>query len=1017
MGREYITMKKSIYRKIRTHTLVMGLVTAAVFIVLIAAGLVITRRLMVSVGTRLGDSAAGDARQMLIEQTEDDLSRLAQSKAAISDGKMLSTLEDIRLISQVATNIKSYPERYSPREIPFADVAGTDGRITAIAHIPDRNTDVGTLEDEIGLMANMQDVLIAVQTNNRNAGATYLGTEYGVAISADPYPVQKTLYYDPRTRVWYKSAKQANDIIWTDVYEDFFGRGLSITCAKPFYNADGSIAGVAGLSMFLVVLREEVVGTKIGETGYAFIVNEKGEMIISDSIEKDDEGRIIRENILESDTFPRETALKMVNGENGIEHVFMDGKEKLIAYQGLTTVPWSLALVIDAEEIISPALILENNIISLKQSALAAFSSDIRFIAILVGIIIVFIIAGVMFFSGRLAEDITGPIEKLTQDAALIGAGELDHVLEIKTGDELELLAESFNSMIVGIKIITAENECLEIASAKKTREADIIQKANQNLQSILNMLPVGVGIMSTEDHSFLFTNKAFINVFNCTSIDQILGHSGFEFMPETQPDGKKTTEVIAEIFQKESATTEMQCIKSGGEPFIARVHTITTNFKGALASLGVIEDATAEQEYKEKLRNIAIQEQEANQLKSRFLATMSHEIRTPMNVITGITEIQLQKENNPPDTKDAFERIYESGSLLLNIINDILDFSKIAEGKMEIVPFRYDIPSLIHDTVQLNYIRFESKPIEFIVSVDPNTPLELVGDALRVKQILNNLLSNAFKYTEKGEVKLSVSSESSEASPEDVIIFFRVSDTGQGISEEHIGRLFEDYMRFNRDKNRTVTGTGLGLSITKRLLNLMNGEISVESQPDKGSVFTVRLPQRRFGEAVCGAENARKLREFDFHSSVIAKKTRIVHDYMPYGSVLVVDDVKSNLFVARGLLAPYGLQIDVIDSGTRAIEKIKEGNVYDIIFMDHMMPVMNGIEATKILRGMGYDRPIVALTANAMVGQAEMFMQNGFDAFITKPIDTRKLNAVLKDFIRDKKPSETVNANTAGTV
>jgi signal transduction histidine kinase/FixJ family two-component response regulator/HPt (histidine-containing phosphotransfer) domain-containing protein len=400
---------------------------------------------------------------------------------------------------------------------------------------------------------------------------------------------------------------------------------------------------------------------------------------------------------------------------------------------------------------------------------------------------------------------------------------------------------------------------------------------------------------------------------------------------------------------------------------------------------------------------------------KSVFLANMSHEIRTPMNAIIGIMEIQLQKEELDPDTKEAFGKIYESGNLLLNIINDILDFSKIAEGKMEIVPFRYDIPSLINDTTQLNSLRCESKPINFIVSVDPDTPLELAGDGIRVRQILNNLLSNAFKYTDEGEVELSVFSEPAadggEGPSEDVIIVLRVRDTGQGISQEHIGKLFDDYMRFNRDINYTVTGTGLGLSITKRLVNLMNGEISVESQPGKGSVFTVRLPQKRLGDAVCGEENAQRLRDFDFHSTVITKKTQIVREYMPYGSVLVVDDVKSNLFVARGLLSPYGLQIDVVDSGVQAVEKIKDGNVYDVIFMDHMMPVMDGIETTRIIRGTGYDRPIVALTANALVGQAEMFMQNGFDAFIPKPIDSRRLNTVLHEFIRDKKPPEIVEA------
>jgi signal transduction histidine kinase/CheY-like chemotaxis protein/HPt (histidine-containing phosphotransfer) domain-containing protein/HAMP domain-containing protein len=1010
-------MKNSILQKIKTYTLVMGIVTAAVFTVLIAAGLFVTRQAMVSAGNRLGDSAATDARRILIEQTENELSRMAQSKAAVSDEKLSATAEYIRIISQIATDIKSNPAKYGRREISFPDTTNTEGKVTVMVQIPNVNTTFNMLRGEIELMANIQDVLLAIQTNNVNVGTTYVGTEYGITVCADPDSAQKTPYFDPRTRVWYNNAKQANDLVWTDVFEDYLGRGLAITCAKPFYDADGRIAGVAGMGTFLNVLSEEVVGTKIGETGYAFMINQKGEMIISDSIKKDEDGKIIRENILESSTFPRKTALKMINRENGIEHVIMDGKEKLIAYYGLTTVPWSLAVIMDAEEVISPALLLENNIISLKQSTLEFFNGDIRLIAALAGIILIFIIAGVMFFSGRLAKDITGPIQKLTSDAALIGAGDLEHVLEIKTDDELEMLADSFNAMIASIKTITAEKERLEIASAEKIREAQIIHEANQNLQSILNMLPVGVRIMSMEDDSLLFANQALLDIFNCSSIGQILGHSGFEFMPPIQPDGKKTTDAIAELFQKESDTVEMQYIKLSGEPFTARINYIATNFKGKRASLAVMEDTTAEKEYQEKLRNIAQQEQEANQLKSRFLATMSHEIRTPMNAIIGIMEIQLQKEDNPPDTKEAFERIYEAGSLLLNIINDILDFSKITEGKMEIVPFRYDLPSLINDTAQLYYLRCESKPIKFIVSVDPDTPLELIGDGLRVKQILNNLLSNAFKYTDEGEVELSVYHESaagdasSAAADEDVIIVFRIRDTGQGILEEHIGRLFEDYVRFNRDMNHTVTGTGLGLSITKHLLNLMNGKIEVESQSDKGSVFTVRLPQKRFGEAVCGVENAQRLREFDFRSTAIAKKTQIIREYMPYGRVLIVDDVKSNLFVARGLLAPYGLQIEVVDSGVEAVNKIREGNVYDIIFMDHMMPVMDGIEATKIIRGTGYDRPIVALTANALVGQAEMFMQNGFDAFIPKPIDSRKLNAVLNDFIRNKKPPEIVEA------
>jgi len=301
-------MKNSIFRKIRIHTLVLGVVTAAVFTILIAAGLLVTRETMVSAGNRLGDSAATDARRILIEQTENELSRLAQSKAAISDEKLAATAEYIRIISQIATDIKSNPQKYGRRDIAFPDTSNTEGKVTVMVQIPNPQTSYNALRGEIGLIANIQDVLLAIQINNANVGTTYVGTEYGVTVCADPDSAQKTPYFDPRTRVWYQNAKQADDLVWTDVFEDYLGRGLAITCAKPFYDAAGNIAGVAGMGTFLNVLSEEVVGTKIGETGYAFIINKKGDVIISDSNRK-------RENILESAAFPRETALKMINGK------------------------------------------------------------------------------------------------------------------------------------------------------------------------------------------------------------------------------------------------------------------------------------------------------------------------------------------------------------------------------------------------------------------------------------------------------------------------------------------------------------------------------------------------------------------------------------------------------------------------------------------------------------------------------------------------------------------------------
>jgi len=399
---------------------------------------------------------------------------------------------------------------------------------------------------------------------------------------------------------------------------------------------------------------------------------------------------------------------------------------------------------------------------------------------------------------------------------------------------------------------------------------------------------------------------------------------------------------------------------------------------------------------------------EESNRAKGIFLARMSHEIRTPMNVILGISEIQLHSKLLSPIIEEAFKHIYDSGNLLLNIINDILDFSKIEAGRMEIVPGKYDIPSLINDTVQLNHLRYESKPIDFRLKVDENTPLELFGDEIRLKQILNNLLSNAFKYTDEGKIELSVHAEPTQ-DEKTVTLVFKVSDTGQGLSKEQIEQLFVEYSRFNLEANRGVTGTGLGMSIVKRIVDMMGGEIQVESAAGEGSTFTIRLPQGRIGPSVCGAELVESLRNFRFPGLSITKKTQVAREYMPYGSVLVVDDVASNLYVAKGLLTPYGLKIETASSGIITIEKIKDGNVYDIIFMDHMMPVLDGMETTSLLRKLGYTQPIVALTANAVVGQSELFLANGFDGFISKPIDSRELDAMLVRFVRDKQPREVI--------
>ena len=243
------------------------------------------------------------------------------------------------------------------------------------------------------------------------------------------------------------------------------------------------------------------------------------------------------------------------------------------------------------------------------------------------------------------------------------------------------------------------------------------------------------------------------------------------------------------------------------------------------------------------------------------------------------------------------------------------------------------------------------------------------------------------------------------------MMLRFIVEDTGQGLKPENKDRLFLEYSRFNNEANRSTEGTGLGLYITKRLVEIMGGAVWAESEYGKGSVFTAIIRQKVIDSNPIGPEAADSLRNFSFQSIPLSKKAQLVHEYMPYGSVLVVDDVASNLYVAKGLLAPYGLNIETAASGIEAIEKIKNGREYDIVFMDHMMPVMDGIETVKIIRGMGYTNTIIALTANAVVGQSDVFLANRFDGFISKPIDSRELDAILNRFIHDKQPHEVIEA------
>jgi len=404
---------------------------------------------------------------------------------------------------------------------------------------------------------------------------------------------------------------------------------------------------------------------------------------------------------------------------------------------------------------------------------------------------------------------------------------------------------------------------------------------------------------------------------------------------------------------------------------------------------------------------------EEENRAKTQFLARMSHEIRTPMNAVLGLTEVQLQRNDLEADIEEAFTRIHGSSNILLSIINDILDLSRVDAGKLEIIPAMYEIINVIMDAVHLNLPYIGNKNLELRLEIAEDLPVFMYGDELRIKQIVSNILSNALKYTQEGLVTLSMDMEDRCDNEGTLVICVR--DTGMGMTEEEMKNLFgTEFKRFNIEANRGIQGTGLGMSITFNLVSQMGGKISVESKPGVGSLFTVYIPQKIEGEQRLGEVAVASLRNMEFAQLSKNRMIKQQREPMPYGRVLAVDDVETNLYVLEGMLAPYGIKVDSVTSGQKAIDKISDSNVYDIIFMDHMMPMMDGIQTTKFIRSMGYEHPIIALTANAVKGVREVFNNSGFDGYISKPINLSRLNSYLERFIKNKQPPEIIEAARA---
>lgn len=391
-----------------------------------------------------------------------------------------------------------------------------------------------------------------------------------------------------------------------------------------------------------------------------------------------------------------------------------------------------------------------------------------------------------------------------------------------------------------------------------------------------------------------------------------------------------------------------------------------------------------------EKEKQLAIA---ASKSKAQFLANMSHEIRTPINTVIGMNEMIL-RENKDETVEEYAYNIKSASQMLLSLVNDVLDFSKIEAGKLQLVENDYYLADMLNDVALGVQVRVKQKNLEWKLEVDETMPAVLKGDEIRIKQILNNLLSNAVKYTEKGSITFSAKGVRDENG---FLLVLAVKDTGMGIKKDDIEKLFDSFQRLELTKNRYIEGTGLGLNITKRLVNVMDGTIDVQSEYGNGSCFVVQIPQKIVDDTAIGKIEQK-------HKGSPAGDVSRQHTLcIPDAKILVVDDTKMNLVVIRELLKRTQAQLDFAGGGNECLEKTKEKK-YDLILMDHMMPEPDGVQTLHMIRednaNMNLETPIVVLTANAIEGMKEQYLQDGFADYLSKPVEPDHLEKVLAKFL-----------------
>ncbi len=768
---------------------------------------------------------------------------------------------------------------------------------------------------------------------------------------------------------WYYIPIWTEMPVWTDPYENKNTNMKIISYIIPMYRK-GELLGVVGMDINLASIKD-IIDSLPQEGMLSLLVGKSGSLLYYNN------ANLLQKSVIQSAE---------------ITDIMHQLKHNKSGY-GLSSFYWDSVLYYGLEHLL-------DNDMKLIMSISSKEINNILYKHVLVtGLSLVLtciMLALLLMFS---IKTIINPIRIINKATTQLSRGELNISIPYKSNNELGQLAESIRKMSHQMQ------EYIEYIREQTERE----RKAKEEALTASSNKTRFLASMYTSLHEMDLNTNTFMEVHTRKDIAEIVGNK-FNNARETiqhvmerrikDESAKKDFMNFIDFStleerMKDKTTIAKEFYSVANYWCRARFILIDRNQDGTLHHvMWAVENINDEYTEREKLRNEAERNAAASQAKSAFLANMSHEIRTPINAVLGMNEMILREANDKTVLEYA-SNIKNAGASLLEIVNEILDFSKIEAGKMELLPENYDISSIVIDLVNMISGRAKKKNLAFNLNIDPTLPKTLHGDSIRIKQCAINLLTNAVKYTKEGSVTFTVTH--SRKGESKTVIRITVKDTGMGIKKEDMNKLFSPFERIEEGKNKTIEGSGLGMSIVTRLLDMMNSKLEVKSEYNKGSEFSFSIEQEVVDWTEIGDINT------TYQNSIKMMQSYKEKLHAPKAHLLFVDDTEMNLEVIKGFLKKTGIKLDTVTSGKEALEKARQ-TCYDIMFIDHRMPDMDGIETLHELKAMednkSLGKPCIALTANAISGVRKMYIEEGFTDYLSKPVNPDKLEDMIRQYL-----------------